>query len=150
MATKLFLSHAHDEADLALSFANWLERAFSSPVEVICTSRPDHRVEAMVTEGIVKHLRDSKAVLSLLTPESIRGPWMYYEMGAAHALELGFFPCLARGLRFSDSPPQAREYQGVELYSADSVAKLVRALADRLQLGLADTIDAEAIAHRLS
>ena len=151
MATRLFLSHAHDEADLALRFAEWLEKAFSQPVEVICTSRPDHRIESgMITKGIVKHLRDSKAVLSLLTPESIRGFWLYYEMGAAHALELPFIPCLVHGLHFSDLPPQAWEYQGAELDSAESLHGLVRSLALLLGVGLPKAIDAETMANTLS
>jgi hypothetical protein len=45
MATKLFLSHAHDEAELALKFADWLEATFSRSVEVICTSRPSDRIK---------------------------------------------------------------------------------------------------------
>ena len=151
VTTKLFLSHAHDEAELALSFAHWLEGAFSNPVEVICTSRPDHRIKrTMVTTGIVKHLRNSKAALSLLTPGSIRGPWLYYEMGAAHALDLLLVPCLARGLRFSDLPPQAWEYQGAELCSADNLAKLVRDLAQVLGLEPADAVDVETMADARS
>jgi hypothetical protein len=151
MATTVFLSHAHDEAELAVKFADWLERTFLSSVEVVCTSRPSHRIEpGMVTTGIVKHLQDSKAVLSLLTPQSIRGPWLYYEMGAAHALGLLFIPCLARGSRFPGLPPQAWEYQGAELYSADNIAKLVRDVAHALVLKCPNTIDAEAILDTLS
>lgn len=152
MAIKLFLSHAHDEAELALKFADWLEATFSGSVEVVCTSRPSQRIDRgkMVTTGIVKYLRDSKAALSLLTPQSVSGPWLYYEMGAAHALGLLFIPCLARGSHFSDLPPQAWEYQGAELYSAENLAKLVRDLAHTLELKCPDTIDTEAILESLT
>ncbi|SCZ84501.1 toll/interleukin-1 receptor domain-containing protein [Nitrosomonas mobilis] len=152
MATKLFLSHAHDEAEFALKFADWLEVAFSRSVEVICTSRPSHRIGSghMVTTGIMKHLRDSKVALSLLTPHGVSNPWLFYEMGAAHALELVFIPCLARGSRFSDLPPQAWEYQGAELYSDADLAKFVRDLAHILKLECPKMIHAKAILGILS
>jgi hypothetical protein len=152
MGIKLFLSHAHDEADVALKFSDWLESTFSRSVEVICTSRPSHRIGAGqgVTTGIVRHLRDSKVVLSLLTPRSIEGPWLYYEMGAAHALGLVFIPCVACGLILSVLPPQAFEFQGADLQNADDVAKLVRNLANILGLERPMKIDAELIVNVMS
>jgi hypothetical protein len=147
---QLFLSHAHDEAEMAVAFAEWLESVFPEHVKVVCTSRPGDRIgRGMVTSGIVDRIRDSGVSLALLTPQSISEFWLYYEMGAAHALGVTFVPCLAGGLRFADLPPQAYEYQGAELISAENVVRLVRDLAQILDLQVSDDVHSEAMADVL-
>jgi hypothetical protein len=49
-------------------------------------------------------------------------------MGAAQALRKPFVPCVARGTSLSQIPPQAVEYQGVDLSSADGIGKLAVSL----------------------
>ena len=88
----------------------------------------------MVTTGIVEHIKTSSVVLVLITRESLGLPWIFYEMGAAHALEKVFIPCVAGGLSLIDLPAQAREYQGAELSSAEGLRRLVEALSQYLNL----------------
>ena len=133
----VFLSHPHSNARTAIALAHWLEAAFANQIDVVCTSEPEHRIDRgnMVTTGLVKHIAMSSVVLVLVTSESLKLPWLFYEMGAAHALGKLFIPCVAQGLSLLDLPPQAHEYQGVELGSAAGLTNLVRVLSHHLQLG---------------
>jgi hypothetical protein len=131
---KVFLCHPHSAAKTAVSFARWLERAFGDQIDVICTSEPEHHIDSgrMVTTGIVEGIKSSSVVLALITPESLKLPWIFYEMGAAQALGKVFIPCVVRGLSLRDLPPQAYEYQGAELSSEDGLRRLVDALSHYL------------------
>lgn len=131
---KVFLSHPHSAANTAVSLARWIEKVFADQIEVICTSQSEHHIDSghMVTKGIVEHIKSSSVVLALITPESLKLPWIFYEMGASHALGKVFIPCVVRGLSLRDLPAQAYEYQGVELSSEEGLGRLVDALSDTL------------------
>jgi len=61
----LFLSHAHADAALALTFAEWLEQAFDPPVRVTCTSRPTDRIDSrVVTSALVERMQQSDVALA--------------------------------------------------------------------------------------
>ena len=121
----LFLSHAHADAALALTFAEWLEQAFDPPVRVTCTSRPTDRIDSrVVTSALVERMQQSDVALAFLTSRSIASPWVYYEMGAAHASHITFIPCLTGSFNYDDLPPQAYEYQGALLQDASDILKL--------------------------
>ncbi len=128
---KVFLSHPHSAAKAAVSFARWIEQVFSDQIEVICTSQPEHHIDPghMVTTGIIEHMKAASVVLALITPASLKLPWIFYEMGAAHALGKVFIPCVVPGLSLRDLPPQAYEYQGAELSSEEELRTLVDALS---------------------
>ena len=132
----LFLSHSHSESSTAIAVAHWLEEIFVDQIDVICTSEPEHHIRPghMLTSGILEKMRSSAVVLVLVTPESLAHPWVYYEMGAAYALEKPFIPCVTRGTALANLPPQAMEYQGANLRSVEDLRKLVRALSNYLQL----------------
>jgi hypothetical protein len=131
---KIFLSHPHAEGEIAVSFARWLEKVFRRHTEVICTSEPEYRISGsiMVTRKIVEHVKSSSVVICLISPRSLILPWLFYEMGAAQALGKIFIPCVMGGLSLRDLPPQAFEYQGVELSSEEGLRSLVRNLSDYL------------------
>ena len=131
---KVFLSHPHSAAKTAISFARWIEKVFGDQIEVICTSEPEHHIDPgrMVTTGIVEHIKSSSVVLALITPESLKLPWIFYEMGATHALGKVFIPCVVRGLSLRDLLPQAYEYQGAELSSEQGLRGLVGAVSHYL------------------
>lgn len=97
---KVFLSHPHSAAKIAISFAHRIEKIFENKIAVICTSEPEHHIDPshMVTTGIVEYIKSSSVVLALITSEGLKLPWVFYEMGAAHALGKVFIPCVAPSL----------------------------------------------------
>ena len=88
----------------------------------------------MVTTGIVEYIKESEIVLVLITRASLALPWIFYEMGAAHALGKVFIPCVSQGLTLLDLPPQAYEYQGANLASATDLERLIDAIGHYSQL----------------
>ena len=72
-------------------------------------------------------------------------------LGAAHASDKRFIPCLSGNLNYRDLQPQAVEYQAVLLQQSDGLLKLVRALADILKLRAGHGLDAiEDLAKRFA
>lgn len=136
-------------AKTAVAFAQWLETIFANQIAVICTSQPEYHIDSghMVTTGIVEHIKTSSVVLVLITPESLGLPWIFYEMGAAHALGKVFIPCVARGLSPRDLPAQAYEFQEAELSSGESLRSLVAALAHYLNVAPVVLNDCQAVAQ---
>ena len=129
-------------------FARWLEEIFESHIAVICTSEPEYHIDSghMVTSGIIEHMKTASVVLVLITTKSMQLPWIFYEMGAAHALDKVFIPCVARGLSLRDLPAQAYEYQGADVSSAEGLRHLVAALSHALELAPVATKDYQAVA----
>ena len=132
---KIFLSHGHRDGEMAVELADWLQEAYLGQLEVICTSQTEYQISSghMVTKGLLEHLRSSTIVLILITPNSLHLPWVYWEMGAAHALEKYFIPCVAGGVSLRELPPQAYEYQGANLSDVRDLDRLLQAIGDRLQ-----------------
>ena len=88
---------------------------------MVCTSDPAQRIkDASVTKEICKRIKACDVVLVVLTNIEADLAWLYYEMGCAHALDKPFIPCVARGQLLQMLPPQAMEYQGVELDQLDT------------------------------
>jgi hypothetical protein len=147
---KLFLSHPHAEGSKAVFFAHWLEAVFTGAIDVICTSEPEYRISPghMVTTGLIDHVKSADVVLALITPESLKLPWIFYEMGAAHALEKVFVPCVGRDISLAKLPPQAFEYQGAELHSEEDLRRLVDALAHWLKIPAVPSPDYGVVATR--
>jgi len=146
---KIFLSHPHSAARTAIKFARWIGKSFGDQIEVICTSEPEHHIDRghMVTTGIVEHIKSSTVVLALITPESLKLPWIFYEMGASHALGKVFIPCVGRGLTLRDLPPQAYEYQGAELTSEEGLHRIIDVLSRYIEIRPAALVDYHEVAQ---
>jgi predicted nucleotide-binding protein len=132
--SKIFLSYSHRDADRAWirAFADSLQRrgatVWFDEVEI-------HAGESL-REAIEKGLRSSDIVVSLVTPDSVTRPNLFFEIGAAVGmgkrvvailpkdLDPGLLPDPLRSRRFllRESPDETAE----ELLSATS-AEIVKA-----------------------
>jgi hypothetical protein len=141
-APQVFLSHAGEDADLALRLASRIRedlRAAGCPVHVFNTSSPEDRFHDFVDvvaagerwdpapweEDLREYLKAeidrSVAYLLLVTPSSLRksSRWIQFEIDTAcDAQSRGdalFIPCVADGAHLSALPPQASHFQGIDL-----------------------------------
>jgi len=97
---EVFISHHNQDAKLAEALINFLREALSlKPRQIRCTSVDGYRLPAgSHTES---HLRaeivEARYFLALITPVSLRSPWVLIELGARWATEKPLMPLLAKG-----------------------------------------------------
>lgn len=90
MSHKFFISHFSGDKIIADLFSNALRRITLEQISPWFSS--DASEENGLRPGdiwfnqILKKITESKAVVTLLTPNSIERPWLYFESGIGHAL----------------------------------------------------------------
>jgi hypothetical protein len=96
----VFISHSSQDEKLAEALGNFLREALSlKPERIRCTSVPLYglrggaRTESQLRAEIV----EAKCFLALITPTSVRAPWVLIEIGARWATNKQLTPLLAKG-----------------------------------------------------
>lgn len=123
-----FISHVHEDAELAVRLKDLIEDAFAGAVEVFVSSEsiaPGDDWRRRIRE----HLQQADDFLILLTPRSFNRAWVNFEAGAALGRDIRFIPVLAKGLSIANVGPPLGDPQMLKLDSAKSVSDLVKALA---------------------
>ncbi len=153
-----FLSHSGRDARRSTELAATLEQRLADlgdPIEVFNTSEPEHRykdLQELLTAGqdwraraeqyedelrtyLTQNMEESSAFLSLVTPNSLRAASkvIEFEIETARSMAMKkqipfFFPCVADGASLRDLPPNAMEFQGVELDKEEGLTQLVKAV----------------------
>jgi hypothetical protein len=128
---RLFISHAHRDADLAAAVVDVLDASFAVPAgELRCTSAPGYQLElgAMAPETLRVELGSAACVVALLTPNSLANGWVLFELGASWANVRTTIPLLAGGLQDRDIPGPLRGAAGGQLAVALTVDRMVAQL----------------------
>jgi hypothetical protein len=95
---RLFLSHAHLDADVAQRLVDVIVSNLVVPEkELRCTSVPGYQLALgqMAAEALRRELDSALGVIALLTPNSIGNPWVLFELGGAWANAKEPIPLLA-------------------------------------------------------
>lgn len=119
MAHKFFISHYSGDKYIAEIFSAALRRITLEQIS------PWFSSDSSVTEGlrpgdiwftqILSKIIDSKAVVILLTPNSINRPWLYFESGIAQALEGCDVIPICIGIKRDNLLPPLGLYQSYQL-----------------------------------
>jgi TIR domain len=97
---ELFISHHNQDAKLAEVLINFLRDALSlKPQTIRCTSVEGYRLPAgSHTESRLRaEIVDATYFIALITPVSLKSPWVLIELGARWATEKPLMPLLAKG-----------------------------------------------------
>lgn len=130
---RLFLSHAADDATFANVLTDKL-RASKASLKIFVASRPgDISSGEEWLARIGKELQEADAYVVLLTPTSVKRPWIWFESGAAWMTGRGLIPVTAGGLVKGDVPLPLGAYQALALESPDDVIQLGRALGVNIE-----------------
>lgn len=132
---RLFVSHAHRDADLAQRLVDCLVAGLDVPDGALrCTSVPGYQLDlgTMAPDALRRELGSSACVVALLTPNSIGNDWVLFELGAAWSNATVSIPLLAGGLQSKDIPGPFRGAAGGPLESQGTLDNLMNQLAKRL------------------
>jgi hypothetical protein len=85
MPKQVFVSHASSDRPAADVFVEDLRRRFGNALKVFQSSDPESlRPGQKWRDQLENHLFAADAVVLLCTPDSLRRPWVAFEVGAAH------------------------------------------------------------------
>jgi hypothetical protein len=132
---RLFVSHAQEDAGVALALVRIVEAAMAVPERtILCTSAPGYGLGlgADVAEHLRQHLTQASCVVAVLTPHSLSSKWCLFELGGAWARATHTYPLLGGGLTQEDLPAALAGRLGGQLGDAGSLRELVRDLERRL------------------
>jgi hypothetical protein len=140
---RLFVSHAHRDADVAGRLVDVLTANLVVPDgELRCTSVPGYQLDlgAMAPDVLRRELGSALCVVALFTPHSLGNDWVLFEMGAAWANAKASIPLLAGGLEDKDIPGPLRGAAGGQLDQPGTLDRLLdqleRTLGWRARSGL--------------
>jgi len=79
---KIFISHIHEEVDLAIVLKDWIESTFSGQCDVFVSSDTnDLPAGSKWMDELEKSLDEAVAFIVLCSPNSLSHPWINFETG---------------------------------------------------------------------
>ena len=147
MKKRGFISHIHEEAQVAEYIKNWCNDVFLGQLDLFVSSldmRPGHWLEH------IRHsLGASSFVFPLLSRTSMDRTWINFESGSAFmAGEVQLIPICHKDLAPSGLIDPYRYFQSYDLRDSNSVIALVQNLSQELDLN-APHIDAAAFCREI-
>jgi len=125
---RLFISHAHRDADLASRLVDVITAGLEVPGgELRCTSVPGFQLDlgTMAPDALRRELGSAACVVAVLTPNSLGNDWVLFELGAAWANAKVSMPLLAGGLQDKDIPGPFRGAAGGQLGSPATLDRMI-------------------------
>lgn len=134
MNYKIFLSHSERDLPLAKALRLALARSLGIAVRrVFLSSDGSIPSGAQVLESVTCALRNVSGVVVLLTPNSLRSPWVHFEAGTG-AVFTKMFVVSARGINPSSLPADLIYYTVQDLRRAPAVRQFLRNVASALKI----------------
>jgi len=148
---KVFLSHIHEEAPLALVLNDWIEKAFPDQINVFVSSdEKDIPAGEKWLDKIDGALGESQAFIILCSPYSISRPWINFETGCAWVKKVPVIAICHSGQSISSLPRPLSDFQDLAIGDREFIDKLLSSLAHHLGLGKIHPIDKASMMAEIS
>ncbi|MEO8498795.1 MAG: toll/interleukin-1 receptor domain-containing protein [Planctomycetota bacterium] len=130
----IFLSYSHHDQSWVKAF---VEQLTKNQVDVWYDQqaiRAGDRWQELIQDA----LRKSSILVAVLSKDSVKRPWMFFELGAAVADGKTVIPVLIEGLDFRDLPSLIAQFQAVSASDPAEAGEIVsRVIADLAKQGQA-------------
>jgi hypothetical protein len=126
--TRIFISHAHVDENLARALVGVITTAFEiSDDSIRCTSLPGYKLSAGVhtASQLRNEIEKTEVVLGVITPQSIESKYVLLELGAAWGLGRRTFPLVARGVKSASIPGPLGELHWIDLAASQDCHQLI-------------------------
>lgn len=128
--TDIFISHIHEEAELAKLIKNWIEESFSGQVSVFVSADDrDIKLGDEWFQKISAALESSSLTLLLCSPHSVTRPWISFEAGWGWAKQVPIAPICHSGLLPSALPKPFDFRQAINIEDKGAISKVIQAIA---------------------
>lgn len=132
--TRLFISHAFDDRELAKALVDLIEHVLKvdTRAAIRCTSVVGYTLSpgSGAGETLRANLRDCDVVLGLLTPKSLESKYVLMELGAAWGFQKTAVPLLV-GVSFADLPGPFKDVHAVQATSQAGVLSVLEVIENR-------------------
>ena len=139
--TRIFISHSHSDEIIADLLVDFLGEAMElSKKDIRCTSDPNHGLDfssASISEQLKNDLKNAGALIVLVTVDSLRSPWILFEVGSFWTTNKLVAPIVGPGLSFEDLPGPLKGYRSIRIGDEDAnhqLNELVNQLNEKLSL----------------
>ncbi len=130
---RIFISHIQEELQVAQVLKKWIESAFADHCQVLTSTDPEGIPSAAQTmEENERALEETKALILLCSPDSIRKPWISFEAGCAWLRKILILPVCHSGVTAGQLPQPLANFPGFDLGQGDFGQELFMTLAKEL------------------
>jgi TIR domain len=150
---QLFVSHAHQDVQIATRLVAAIERYFVVPPRRLrCTSVPGHMLDIGATPRTTlrQELGFASTVIAVISYNSLASPWVLFELGAAWLQSGRVLPILCDPLTDQDLPGPLRGDASAKLSDPASVDRLLQQLETGLDWDRRDPAAARQLLSQLS
>jgi hypothetical protein len=131
----VFITHASGERRVAEALKKALTDSLGAGVVVFVSSDAES-IEAGERwfQSVARHLATCVAQVILCSPNAITRPWVHFEAGSGWGRKIPVIPAYYAGVTERMLPDQFRDFEAVDLSTADGVKALVRSVARAVDL----------------
>ena len=119
MAADVFVSFADDEKEVALAVGQLLLQSLGNINVFVSADYSQIVAGERWLDRIGEELRAAKVVLLVLSPLSVKRPWINFEAGAAWLRGASVIPLCFGGLTVRTLPKPYGDFQGIQLDASD-------------------------------
>ena len=137
----IFISHSHSDWAIADSLIDFLGEAMAiSKKDIRCTSDPNLGLafsSSSISDQLKKDLNDADALIVIVTMDSLRSPWILFEVGSFWTTDKLVAPIIGPGLTFDDLPGPLKGYRSIQIEKEDvlhELNELINQLAETLEI----------------
>ena len=129
---RIFISHRHQDKDIARSVIDLLEAEFEiAPGQIRCTSVSGYKlaVGSHSADSLQTDLNGAEIVMGLIGKETADSDYVLFELGASWGLRKPTFPLRIAGATFTHVPEVLRERSSLTLEDVSQCLQLVEDVA---------------------
>lgn len=133
--TQLFISHSHQDSELARLLVDVIESFFSVPDrKVLCSSLPGYKLEvgSPTIDELRKRISSSELVIALISPNSLESDWVLFELGAAWITAKHTIPILTGELSAEDLPAALKQNIAGKINNRNDLINLIDVIHEKL------------------
>ena len=116
---RIFISHSHSDEAIAYELVDFLLEALGlNSREILCTSNPDQGLSyssSSITEQLKEALKNSEALIILITSDSLHSAWIPFEAGSFWTTDKPIIPILGPGLTQNDLPGPLKNFLSISI-----------------------------------
>ncbi|MGG5319251.1 toll/interleukin-1 receptor domain-containing protein [Enterococcus sp. AZ072] len=127
----VFISHISEESELAVMLKEEIEKKFVGFVEVFVSSDGvSISAGAEWLNQITNALNNASIMIALCSKDSVKRPWINFEMGAGWMKGIKVIPACHTNLLIDQLPSPTDMLQSLSLSNPDHVKRIFRAIAE--------------------
>jgi TIR domain len=101
----VFISHIHEEKEIANAFKELIEQSFLGMIDVFVSSNEESiGMGQRWLDSITSALKEASVEILLCSPESVKRPWINFEAGAGWIRDISVIPLCHSGMTPANLP----------------------------------------------